>query len=100
MEEYQFHPSLQLLRISNKSVLTNSNVPLDSLSIPLILVVKKNKAVLNSIYKLFNGEKKDQTYNKINQSLLFIDDEADNLQLIRIVKMMILHLLIKVLDVF
>ena len=67
-----------IIKDFNKSVLTNSNVPLDSLSIPLILVVKKNKAVLNSIYKLFNGEKKDQTYNKINQSLLFIDDEADN----------------------
>ena len=67
-----------IIKDFNKSVLTNSNVPLDSLSIPLILVVKKIKAVLNSIYKLFNGEKKDQTYNKINQSLLFIDDEADN----------------------
>ena len=67
-----------IIKDFNKSVLTNSNVPLDSLSIPLILVVKKNKAVLDSIYKLFNGEKKDQTYNKINQSLLFIDDEADN----------------------
>ena len=67
-----------IIKDFNKSVLTNSNVPLDSLSIPLILVVKKNKAVLNSIYKLFNGEKKDQIYNKINQSLLFIDDEADN----------------------
>ena len=80
-----------IIKDFNKSVLTNSNVPLDSLSIPLILVVKKNKAVLNSIYKLFNGEKKDFYLLMMRQTTL---------QLIRIVRMMILHPLIKVLDVF
>ena len=34
-----------IIKDFNKSVLTNSNVPLDSLSIPLILVVKKNKYI-------------------------------------------------------
>lgn len=62
----------------NRSILRSSNVPLNTLPAPLILVAKKNKAVLKSIYNWFNREKKDTTSNRINQSLLFIDDEADN----------------------
>lgn len=62
----------------NKSILRSSNVPLNTLPAPLILVAKKNKAVLKSIYNWFNREKKDTASNRINQSLLFIDDEADN----------------------
>ena len=38
---------------------------------------------MNSIYKLFNGEKKDQTYNKINQSLCLLMMRQITLQLIR-----------------
>lgn len=62
----------------NKTTLINSNIRLDSISSPLILVVKKNKTVLDRVYKYFRRETTDAIDSKINHSLLFIDDEADN----------------------
>lgn len=62
----------------NKTTLINSNIRLDSISSPLILVVKKNKTVLDRVYKYFKRETTDAIDSKINHSLLFIDDEADN----------------------
>lgn len=67
-----------ILKDFNKFILRSSNLPLNTLSSPVILVAKKNKTVLNSIAKWFEREKKDSVSNKINCSLLLIDDEADN----------------------
>lgn len=62
----------------NKSLLRTSIISTNTLSVPFIIVAKKNKAVLDSIFRWFNREQKNLDSNKINQSLLFIDDEADN----------------------
>lgn len=67
-----------VLKDFNKSLLKSSNISTNTLNVPCIIVAKKNKTVLNSIYKWFNRENKDIDSKKINESLLFIDDEADN----------------------
>lgn len=47
---------------------------------PVIAVIKKNKRSLEDLYKLLqnSNEQNKNSHGKIDRSLLFIDDEADN----------------------
>lgn len=45
---------------------------------PMVFVVKKNVSVLKTIYNSFKKINTTTQYEKINSSLLLIDDEADN----------------------
>jgi len=54
---------------------THSNV--DNSSIPMIYIVKKNVSVLKKIYKSLKSINTSKPNEKINHSVLMIDDEAD-----------------------
>lgn len=61
----------------NKSILRAFNLDLRSLNGTALFVVKKNKSVLNNLYKWLIENNADQE-GFINMPLLLIDDEADN----------------------
>lgn len=55
---------------------TNLNFDLNNINGTVVFVVKKNSTVLKRLSKWLDNSKKNNT--KINESLLVIDDEADN----------------------
>lgn len=57
-----------------KSIATAMNIPIENLNTPVLLVLKKNKSVLNNLYEWL----KSNTQGNILSPLLLIDDEADN----------------------
>lgn len=61
----------------NKAILHAFNLDLRSLNGTALFVVKKNKSILNNLYKWFIENNADQE-GFINLPLLLIDDEADN----------------------
>lgn len=73
-----FRPFL-LTSISNDfktKTATNLNFDLNNINGTVVFVVKKNSAILRRLSKWLNKSKKNNA--KINESLLMIDDEADN----------------------
>ncbi len=56
------------------SIATSANIPVQNLSSPVLLVLKKNNKVLNNLYNWL----KTNTSGSIESPLLLIDDEADN----------------------
>lgn len=59
-------------------VLRSNDLALQSVGDPVVLVVKKNKRILNNLIKWLTSNNTDPTTNKIMISMLLIDDEADN----------------------
>lgn len=59
------------------NVLKSNDLNLQSVSDPVVLVVKKNKRILNNLIKWLSKSKDDST-GKIMLPMLLIDDEADN----------------------
>ena len=57
-----------------KNIATAMNIPIEALPFPVLLVLKKNKSVLNNLYEWL----KANTRGNIQTPLLLIDDEADN----------------------
>ena len=61
----------------DSNVLKSNNLNLQSVSDPVVLVVKKNKRILNNLIKWLDNSRDDIT-GKIMLPMLLIDDEADN----------------------
>lgn len=59
------------------NVLKSNDLNLQSVSDPVVLVVKKNKRILQNLIKWLS-KSKDSTTDKIMLPMLLIDDEADN----------------------
>ena len=59
------------------NVLKSNDLNLQSVSDPIVLVVKKNKRILNNLIKWLSNSR-DNTTGKITLPMLLIDDEADN----------------------
>lgn len=59
------------------NVLKSNDLNLESVSDPVVLVVKKNKRILNNLIKWLS-KSKDPATGKIMLPMLLIDDEADN----------------------
>lgn len=59
------------------NVLQSNDLNLQSVSDPVVLVVKKNKRILNNLIKWLS-KSRDDTTGKIMLPMLLIDDEADN----------------------
>ena len=62
----------------NKAILRAFNLDLRTLNGTALFVVKKNKSVLNNLYKWFLENNADHETGLIDLPLLLIDDEADN----------------------
>lgn len=61
----------------DSNVLKSNDLNLQSVSDPVLLVVKKNKRILNNLIKWLSNSK-DAATDKIMLPMLLIDDEADN----------------------
>lgn len=61
----------------DSNVLKSNDLNLQSVSDPVVLVVKKNKRILNNLIKWLSNSK-DTSTGKIMLPMLLIDDEADN----------------------
>lgn len=59
------------------NVLKSNDLNLQSVSDPVVLVVKKNKRILKNLIKWLS-KSKDNTTGKVMLPMLLIDDEADN----------------------
>ena len=59
------------------NVLKSNDLNLQSVSDPVVLVVKKNKRIMNNLIKWLS-KSRDDTTGKIMLPMLLIDDEADN----------------------
>jgi hypothetical protein len=59
-------------------VLKSNNLALDNVNCPILLVVKKNKTILNNLCKWLKNNNALNRNGQIEKSLLIIDDEADN----------------------
>ena len=59
------------------NVLKSNDLNLQSVSDPVVLVVKKNKSILNNLIRWLS-KSKDSASGKILLPMLLIDDEADN----------------------
>lgn len=59
------------------NILKSNDLNLQSVSDPVVLVVKKNKRILNNLIKWLS-KSKDSSTGKIMLPMLLIDDEADN----------------------
>lgn len=62
----------------NVQVLKSNNLSLDNVNCPILLVVKKNKTILDNLYNWLSSNNILNSSGQINKSLLIIDDEADN----------------------
>ena len=59
-------------------VLKSNGLGLDNVNCPILLVVKKNKTILNNLIKWLKGNNALNANGRIQKSLFLIDDEADN----------------------
>lgn len=59
-------------------VLRSNDLALQSVGDPVVLVVKKNKRILNNLIKWLTSNNTDPATEKIMIPMLLIDDEADN----------------------
>ncbi|MFR3893790.1 MAG: Z1 domain-containing protein [Merdibacter sp.] len=62
----------------SSGVLRSNNLGIESVKCPVVLVVKKNKRVLNNLIKWLSDNNTHNTAGQIELPLLLIDDEADN----------------------
>ncbi len=71
-------PFTNILQDFNSSILKALNFTLSQFQEPMVLVVKKNKRVLNNLEAWLRTCNTDINNDKIDLPLLLIDDEADN----------------------
>lgn len=62
----------------DKRILNSNDLALKSVADPVIFVIKKNKKILNNLYKWLTDNNIAPCAEKIMLPLLLIDDEADN----------------------
>lgn len=60
------------------NVLKSNDLSLDNVNCSILLVVKKNKTILNNLYNWLKNNNKLNHNGQIPKSLFLIDDEADN----------------------
>lgn len=61
-----------------KSIATNLGVQLQTLTVPAILVIKKNATILKNLYDWLKWHNAQGNSNLVDAPMLLIDDEADN----------------------
>lgn len=62
----------------NSVILRNNNLGIENVNCPVILVVKKNKSILNNLITWLYDNNTQNTAGQIELPLMLIDDEADN----------------------
>ena len=62
----------------DSGILRNNNLGIENVNCPVILVVKKNKRILNNLIKWLNDNNTKNGAGQIELPLMLIDDEADN----------------------
>lgn len=62
----------------DSGVLRSNNLGIENVNCPVLLVVKKNKKILNNLIKWLSDNNTHNAANQIELPLLLIDDEADN----------------------
>lgn len=62
----------------DSGVLRSNNLGIENVNCPVVLVVKKNKRILNNLIKWLSSNNTLNTAGQIELPLLLIDDEADN----------------------
>lgn len=62
----------------DSGVLRSNNLGIENVNCPVILVVKKNKRILNNLIKWLSSNNTHNAAGQIELPLLLIDDEADN----------------------
>ena len=62
----------------DRGVLKSNNLGIENVNCPVILVVKKNKRILNNLIKWLADNNTHDEAGQIDLPLLLIDDEADN----------------------
>lgn len=62
----------------DSGILRNNNLGIENVNCPVILVVKKNKKILNNLIKWLSDNNTLNAAGQIDLPLLLIDDEADN----------------------
>lgn len=62
----------------DSGVLRSNDLAIDNVNCPVVLVIKKNKRILNNLIKWLSSNNTLNAAGKINLPLMLIDDEADN----------------------
>ena len=62
----------------DSGILKNNNLGIENVNCPVILVVKKNKRILNNLIKWLSDNNTQNAAGQIDLPLMLIDDEADN----------------------
>ncbi len=62
----------------DSGILRNNNLGIENVNCPVILVVKKNKRILNNLIKWLSDNNTHNAADQIELPLMLIDDEADN----------------------
>lgn len=62
----------------DSGILRNNNLGIENVNCPVILVVKKNKRILNNLIKWLSDNNTQNAQGQIDLPLMLIDDEADN----------------------
>lgn len=62
----------------DSGILRNNNLGIENVNCPVILVVKKNKRILNNLIKWLSDNNTQNAAGQIDLPLMLIDDEADN----------------------
>lgn len=59
-------------------ILRNNNLGIENVNCPVVLVVKKNKRILNNLIKWLSDNNTQNAAGQIDLPFMLIDDEADN----------------------
>lgn len=62
----------------DSGILRNNNLGIENVNCPVVLVVKKNKRILNNLIKWLSDNNTKNIAGQIDLPLMLIDDEADN----------------------
>jgi hypothetical protein len=62
----------------DSGILRNNNLGIENVNCPVVLVVKKNKRILNNLIKWLLDNNTQNSHGQIELPLMLIDDEADN----------------------
>ena len=62
----------------DSGVLRSNNLGIENVNCPVVLVVKKNKRILNNLIKWLSDNNTHNSSGQIDLPLMLIDDEADN----------------------
>lgn len=62
----------------DSGILRNNNLGIENVNCPVVLVVKKNKRILNNLIKWLSDNNTQNVAGQIELPLMLIDDEADN----------------------